>query len=93
MWYYSLFTIRNASAAAGIQEIDGPYALYNDIEGFKSARLSRGFSYDGKWVIHPRQIELCNRIYTPPKEEIETARKIVEAYEKAVAKGLCLLTE
>ena len=88
MWYYPLFTIRNASAAAGIQAIDGPYALYNDIEGLeKSARVSRCLGYDGKWVIHPRQIEPCNRIYTPSKEEIDRARKIIEAYEKAVAEG------
>ncbi|MDW8063380.1 MAG: CoA ester lyase [Candidatus Caldarchaeum sp.] len=89
IWYYPLFTIRNASAAAGIQAIDGPYALYSDLEGFeKSAKTSRSLGFDGKWVIHPSQIGPCNRIYTPTKEEIEKARKIVEAYEKAVAQGL-----
>ena len=89
IWHYPLFTIRNASAAAGLQAIDGPYALYKDLEGFeRSARISRSLGFDGKWVIHPSQIEPCNKIYTPSKEEVEKARKIVEAYEKAVAEGL-----
>jgi len=93
IWHYPLFMIRNASAAAGLQAIDGPYALYTDLEGFeKSAKLSRSLGFDGKWVIHPNQIEPCNRIYTPTKEEIEKAKKIVEAYEKAVAEGLGALS-
>ncbi|MEM4185809.1 MAG: CoA ester lyase [Candidatus Caldarchaeum sp.] len=89
IWYYPLFTIRNASAAAGLQAIDGPYALYTDMQGFeKSARISKSLGFEGKWAIHPSQIELCNRIYTPSREEVEKAKKIVEAYEKAVAEGL-----
>ncbi|MEM1942610.1 MAG: CoA ester lyase [Nitrososphaerota archaeon] len=89
IWHYPLFTIRNASAAAGLQAIDGPYALYTDLEGFeKSARLSKSLGFEGKWVIHPSQIEPCNRIYTPSREEVDKARKIVEAYERAVAEGL-----
>ncbi|MEM4417442.1 MAG: CoA ester lyase, partial [Nitrososphaerota archaeon] len=51
IWHYPLFTIRNASAAAGLQAIDGPYALYTDLEGFeKSARLSKSLGFEGKWV-------------------------------------------
>ncbi len=89
IWHYPLFTVRNASAAAGLQAIDGPYALYTDSEGFlKSARISKSLGFEGKWAIHPSQIELCNRVYTPSKEEIEKARKIVAAYEKAVSEGL-----
>jgi citrate lyase beta subunit len=89
IWHYPLFTIRNASAAAGLQAIDGPYALYTDTDGFlKSARLSKSLGFEGKWAIHPKQVELCNKVYTPSKEEIEIARKIVKAYEKAASEGL-----
>ncbi|MEM4375022.1 MAG: CoA ester lyase [Nitrososphaerota archaeon] len=89
IWHYPLFTIRNASAAAGLQAIDGPYALYTDLEGFeKSARISKSLGFEGKWAIHPSQIEPCNRIYTPTREDIDKARKIMEAYERAVAEGL-----
>ncbi|MEM4197390.1 MAG: HpcH/HpaI aldolase/citrate lyase family protein [Candidatus Caldarchaeum sp.] len=89
IWHYPLFTVRNASAAAGLQAIDGPYAFYTDLDGFiKSAKLSRSLGFDGKWVIHPSQIETCNKIYTPTGEEIEKARKIIQAYEKASKEGV-----
>ncbi|MEM2238142.1 MAG: CoA ester lyase [Candidatus Caldarchaeum sp.] len=88
IWHYPLFTIRNASAAAGLQAIDGPYALYTDLDGLvKSAKLSKSLGFDGKWVIHPSQIEICNKIYTPTREEVERARKIIQAYEKASKEG------
>jgi citrate lyase beta subunit len=89
IWHYPLFMIRNASAAAGLQAVDGPYALYTDTDGFlKSARLSRSLGFEGKWAIHPNQVELCKKVYTPLKEEIEMAKRIVDAYEKAIREGL-----
>lgn len=89
IWHYPLFVVRNASAAAGLQAIDGPYAQYNDLEGFvKAAKLSRSLGFDGKWVIHPNQVEPCNKIYTPTREELEKARKILMAYEESVKAGV-----
>jgi len=88
IWYFPLFVIRNASAAAGLQAIDGPYASYRDEEGFlKSARISKSLGFEGKIAVHPSQIELCNRVYTPSREEIEKARKIVMEYERALSEG------
>ncbi|MCS7137813.1 MAG: CoA ester lyase [Candidatus Caldarchaeum sp.] len=89
IWHFALFSVRNASAAAGLQAIDGPYALYTDLDGLlKSAKLSRSLGFDGKWVIHPSQISVCNDVYTPTKKDLEKARKIIQAYEKAVGEGL-----
>jgi citrate lyase beta subunit len=44
--------------------------------------------FEGKWAIHPNQVELCKKVYTPLKEEIEMAKRIVDAYEKAIREGL-----
>ncbi len=88
IWHYAMFQIRNASAAAGLQAIDGPYAVINDLKGFEeSAKLARSMGYDGKWVIHPSQVELCNKIFTPTEEEISRAKLIIEEYQRAWAEG------
>ncbi len=87
-WYYPLLIIRIASAAAGLQAIDGPYIFYKDLDGLhRAAKLSRNLGFEGKWVIHPSQIEICNQIYSPSKEEIEWARRIVMAYEKGLSEA------
>jgi citrate lyase beta subunit len=93
IWLYPLFVIRNTSAAAGLQAIDGPYLLYKDLDGLVYyAKLSKSIGFDGKWVIHPNQVEICNRIYTPSNEEVEWARKVVMIYERGVSEGVGVLS-
>jgi len=88
IWHHAMAEIRNASAAAGLQAIDGPYAALTDLKGFEeSARLARSMGYDGKWVIHPSQIEPCHRAFTPTAEEIAEAKLVVEEYGKALEEG------
>ena len=88
IWHYAMAQIRNASAAAGLQAIDGPYAVIDDLHGLEeSARIARAMGFDGKWVIHPKQIETCNRVFTPTAEEIEKAKKILAEDENALKEG------
>jgi len=75
---HALFQVAVAARASGLAAIDGPYPVLDDDAGLRaSARRSRAFSYDGKWCIHPAQIEICNDVYTPTAEEIERARRIL----------------
>jgi citrate lyase subunit beta/citryl-CoA lyase len=75
---HALFRIAVAARAFGLAAIDGPYVVLDDPEGLRrSALRSRGFGYDGKWCIHPAQVEICNEVYAPTAEEIERARRIL----------------
>ncbi|HIQ29943.1 MAG TPA: CoA ester lyase [Candidatus Caldiarchaeum subterraneum] len=88
VWHYVMARIRNTAASAGLQAIDGPYAVIEDLKGLEeSARIARSMGYDGKWVIHPKQLEVCNRVFTPTPEEVEKARRILNEYEKARREG------
>jgi citrate lyase beta subunit len=76
---YALARILVAARAAGVAAIDGPYPQHADAEGFRaSAGRSRAFGYDGKWCIHPSQVELANEVYAPTADELERARRILE---------------
>lgn len=79
-----------ASRAAGVQAIDTVFfGLLTDKEGLaKEARLALQLGFKGKALIHPAQIEVVNRTFTPSPEEAEEAKKIVVAFEAAQARGL-----
>lgn len=73
-----------AARAAGILAIDGPYAAIKDEDGLRQrARLVRALGLDGKWTIHPAQIEIVNETFTPTREEWERAEAMLAAYEQA----------
>src|SRR3954470_12487415 len=77
-----------AARAAGIQAIDGPYGNINDSEGLRSrARLARALGLDGKWTIHPGQIDVVNEVFSPAREQWERAEGMLSAYEQAHASG------
>jgi citrate lyase subunit beta / citryl-CoA lyase len=77
-----------AARAGGIQAIDGPYAAFDDDDGLRErARLARALGMDGKWTIHPRQIEIVNAVFTPAREEWERAEALLAAYREAVEHG------
>ncbi|HWK29117.1 MAG TPA: CoA ester lyase [Solirubrobacter sp.] len=77
-----------AARAAGIQAIDGPYGNIKDHDGLRQrAQLVRALGVDGKWTIHPGQIELVNATFTPVREEYDRAERILAAYEQAHAQG------
>ncbi|MCK9247771.1 MAG: CoA ester lyase [Solirubrobacteraceae bacterium] len=77
-----------AARAAGIQAIDGPYAAFKDEDGLRErTRLVRALGLDGKWSIHPAQIDVINEIFTPTREQWEKAEGMLAAYADAVAAG------
>jgi citrate lyase subunit beta/citryl-CoA lyase len=77
-----------AARAAGIQAIDGPYAAFKDLDGLRErTRLVRALGLDGKWTIHPGQIETINEIFTPTREQWEKAVAMLAAYDEATAAG------
>jgi citrate lyase subunit beta / citryl-CoA lyase len=76
---HALFRIVVAARAYGLAAVDGPYPVFEDLEGLRrSALRSRALGYDGKWCIHPAQVAVCNAIYTPTADEVERARRILE---------------
>src|SRR5919202_2675061 len=77
-----------AARAAGLRAVDGPLADYRDEEGLReSSLIARALGFDGKWCIHPAQIEVVNEVFSPTEREIEWAEKVVAAYEEASAAG------
>jgi citrate lyase subunit beta/citryl-CoA lyase len=83
-WHYVLSRIVTTAHAFGLQAIDGPYAAIRDPDGYREvARRSRLLGFDGKWALHPDQIEICNDVYTPSAEEYDRAERILRAYAAA----------
>jgi citrate lyase subunit beta / citryl-CoA lyase len=83
-WHWVLVRILVAARTAGLQAIDGPYAKIRDLDGYREvARRARILGYDGKWVLHPGQIDVANEIFSPSQEEFERAEDILEAYRRA----------
>jgi citrate lyase subunit beta/citryl-CoA lyase len=77
-----------AARAAGIQAIDGPYARVGDDEGLRArSQLARALGLDGKWTIHPGQIEIVNEVFSPGQEQWERAESMLTAYDEAHRNG------
>ena len=77
---YALARVVAAARASGLQVLDGPHARLGDDLGLVlSARRALAHGYDGKWVIHPSQIEPVNRIFTPSPADLERAQRLLDA--------------
>ena len=87
-WHESLCRMLVACRAYGVRAVDGPFGDFKDPEGFLlGARRAAALGYEGKWAIHPSQIELANQVFTPPADEVDRARRILAALEEAAAEG------
>ena len=83
-WDYALARISVAAHAFALQPIDGPYAALDDEGGLRaSARRALGHGFEGKWVVHPKQIDPVREVFTPGPDEIERARRILAAADGA----------
>jgi citrate lyase subunit beta / citryl-CoA lyase len=83
-WHYVLSRILVAARTAGLQAIDGPYLVIKDLDGFREMALrARALGYDGKWALHPAQIDVLNEVFAPTQEEFDKAERILEAYAHA----------
>ncbi|MFF7156460.1 aldolase/citrate lyase family protein [Streptomyces sp. NPDC008139] len=82
-----------AARASGKAVLDGVYNDVRDLPGFEAeTRQARQLGFDGKTLIHPTQLEPCNRIFAPAQEEIDRSRRIVEAFEEATSQGRGVVT-
>jgi citrate lyase subunit beta/citryl-CoA lyase len=83
-FHWVLETILVAARDAGLQAIDGPYLLIKDLDGFQEmAGRARALGYDGKWALHPGQIDVLNDVFTPTQDEFDKAEALLEAYRHA----------
>ena len=80
-YHYILMRILMAARAFGKQAIDGPYLQIRDVEGFtRVAGRSAALGFDGKWCLHPGQIDACNEVYAPRQADYDHAELILDAY-------------
>ena len=85
---YARTRLVNACKAAGIQPIDSVYSDVANMEGLKkNVETSRSLGFEGMGCIHPRQVPVIQEAFTPTEEEINIAKRIVEAFEEAEARG------
>ena len=74
---------RGCGACVRAEPIDGPYAEISDLDGLReSARRARVLGFQGKWVIHPGQIEVVNAVFTPSAEELAESKELLAAFEE-----------
>lgn len=87
-WHAAQLRLLVACRAYGLRPIDGPYGDFKDAEGYlAAARRVAALGFEGKWAIHPTQIETANAVFSPSPEEVAKARRIVEAMAQAAREG------
>jgi citrate lyase subunit beta / citryl-CoA lyase len=85
-FHYILMRILVAARTHDLQAIDGPYLQIRDVDGFREvAKRSAALGFDGKWVLHPGQIEAANEVYSPSPEDYDRAERILDAYRHATS--------
>ena len=83
-WHWVLETILVAARDAGLQAIDGPFLLIKDLDQFREMSMrARALGYDGKWALHPGQIDVLNEVFTPTQDEYDKAEALLDAYKHA----------
>ncbi|MEV4061853.1 HpcH/HpaI aldolase/citrate lyase family protein [Nonomuraea dietziae] len=81
-YHYILMRLLMAARTHDLQVIDGPYLQIKDVEGYRRvARRAAALGFDGKWVLHPSQVEAANEVFSPSQEDFDHAELILEAYE------------
>lgn len=87
-WHAAQTRMMVACRAYGLRPIDGPFGDFSDTDGYlAAANRAAVLGYEGKWAIHPSQIELANQVYTPSEAEVTRARRIMQAMDEAAKAG------
>jgi malyl-CoA/(S)-citramalyl-CoA lyase len=87
-WHFALSRMVMTAKARGLLAIDAPYGYFKDAAGLvHSSRMASALGCDGKWAIHPAQIDPINRVFTPSAEDIERAEKVLAAADEARNEG------
>ncbi len=88
MWHYPIAKMVVVARANGLRPIDGPFGDFNDPEGYAAqAMRASTLGCEGKWAIHPTQIDQANELFSPSEAEITKAKRIIEAMEEAQRTG------
>jgi citrate lyase beta subunit len=87
-WHHGLSELVMTCRAYGLRAIDGPFGDFNDPDAYiAAAKRGAAIGIEGKWAIHPSQIELANKVFSPPEAEVNKAKRILEELEKAAKEG------
>ena len=87
-WHFGISRMVAACRAQGLRPIDGPFGDFADADGYRSAaRRAGALGCEGKWAIHPSQIELANEVFTPAEAEVDRAERILQAMEEGAKEG------
>ncbi len=87
-WHAALVNVVTACRAYGLRAIDGPFGDFGDPDGYRAAaKRVAALGFEGKWAIHPSQIELANEIMSPQQTEVLRAHRILEALDEAAKAG------
>ena len=87
-WHHGLSTLVMTCRSFGLRAIDGPFGDFNDKKGYlDAAKRAAAIGFEGKWAIHPSQIDLANEVFSPPNDEVNKAKRILEELDKAAAEG------
>src|SRR2546430_4846994 len=85
-YHYILMRILMAARTYDLQAIDGPYLQIRDVDGFREvARRSAALGFDGKWVLHPGQVEAANEVYSPSQADYDHAELILDEASRKMA--------
>jgi malyl-CoA/(S)-citramalyl-CoA lyase len=88
MWHYAVARMVVAARANGLRAVDGPFGDIKDADGFTAqARRSAVLGCEGKWAIHPSQVDIVNQIFSPSEEEVTRAKRVISAMEEAKREG------
>ena len=87
-WHHGLSKLVATCRAFGLRPIDGPFGDFNDPEGYVlAAKRGAAIGIEGKWAIHPSQIEHANNVFSPPESEVTKAKRIIDELKKAADQG------
>ena len=87
-WHHGLSKLVVTCRAYGLRAIDGPFGDFNDPDAYiDAAKRAAAIGIEGKWAIHPSQIDLANKVFSPPKAEVDKANRILDELKKAAAEG------
>ena len=87
-WHHGLSELVMTCRAYGLRAIDGPFGDFNDPDAYiAAAKRGAAIGIEGKWAIHPSQIDLANKVFSPPEAEVNKAKRIIEELEKAAKEG------
>jgi len=87
-WHHGLSELVMTCRSYGLRAIDGPFGDFNDPDAYiAAAKRGAAIGIEGKWAIHPSQIKLANKVFSPPETEVNKAKRILEELDKAAKEG------